>query len=117
MQKKTLSLRERVKLAFKKYGFTVLGVVAAVVTVIGAIFSITTNNVAKIAKKLGNGLKDVGKKIAAMLPGLIDSIASFVFRAAGEVVSFLGKNAWLLILAVAAFLVNKLTENRHNHRR
>ena len=59
---------------------------------------------------LGNGLKEVGKKLANILPGLIGTIISFIFKAAGEVISFLGKNAWLLITAVVIFLVERISK-------
>lgn len=57
----------------------------------------------------------MGKKVASILPGLlIGTIASFIFKTAGEVISFLGKNAWLLIVAVAIFLVESITKINKN---
>ena len=44
------------------------------------------------------------------LPGLIGSIVSFIFKAAGQAISFLAVHAWLLILAVVAFLVERVTK-------
>ena len=32
------------------------------------------------------------------------------FRTAGKVITFLAKNAWLLILAMAAFLIERVTK-------
>ena len=61
---------------------------------------------------IGNGLKDLGKKIGSILPGLLGAVVSFVFRTAGQVISFLGKNAWLLILFVAAFLIEMLLKKQ-----
>ena len=63
-----------------------------------------------VAKGVGNGLQELGKKIGSILPGLLGSIVSFVFKTAGQVISFLGKNAWLLILAVAAYLIEKIVK-------
>jgi len=63
-----------------------------------------------VANGVGNGLQTLGKKIAGILPGLLGAIVSFVFRAAGKVISFLGKNAWLLIIAVAVFLIERVTK-------
>ena len=54
--------------------------------------------------------KRLAKKIARILPGLLGAIVSFVFRAAGQVISFLGKNAWLLIVGVAVFLFERVTK-------
>ena len=102
-----LSLREKVKNIFKKYGFTVTAVVLAVSTVIGVIVNSLTKGLKSVAAGVGNGLKELGKKIAGILPGLIGAIVSFIFKTAGSVISFLGKNAWLLILGVAVFMVER----------
>ena len=102
-----LSLREKVKNIFKKYGFTVAAVFLAVGTVIGVIVNSLTKGLKTVATGVGNGLKELGKKIAGILPGLIGAIVSFIFKTAGSVISFLGKNAWLLILGVAVFMVER----------
>ena len=107
-----LSLREKVKNIFKKYGFTTAAVFLAVGTTIGVIVNSLTKGLKSVATGVGNGLKELGKKIAQILPGLIGSIASFIFKTAGSVISFLGKNAWLLILGVAIFMVERLKKNR-----
>ena len=102
-----LSLREKVKNIFKKYGFTVTAVFLAVGTVIGVIVNSLTKGLKSIATGVGNGLKELGKKIAGILPGLIGAIVSFIFKTAGSVISFLGKNVWLLILGVAVFTIER----------
>ena len=89
-----VSLREKVKNIFKKYGFTVTAVFLAVGTVIGVIVNSLTKGLKTVATGVGNGLKELGKKIA------------------GSLISFLGKNAWLLILGVAVFMVERLKKNR-----
>ena len=86
-----LSLREKVKNIFKKYGFTVTAVFLAVGTVIGVIVNSLTKGLKSVATGVGNGLKELGKKIAGILPGLIGAIVSFIFKTAGSVISFLGK--------------------------
>ena len=113
------TLRERLKGLFKKYGFSIATVVTAVGITIGVLAKIladgasaAANGIKTVGKKVGDGLKDLGKRIGAILPGLVGAIASLVFRAAGEAISFLAKNAWLLILAVAAFMIQKLTEKK-----
>ena len=102
-----VSLREKVKNIFKKYGFTVAAVFLAVGTVIGVIVDSLTKGLKTVATGVGNGLKELAKKIAGILPGLIGAIVSFIFKTAGSVISFLGKNAWLLILGVAVFMVER----------
>ena len=102
-----MSLRDRVKLIFKKYGFTVFVVVSAVGLVIGVIVSNLQKGLTSLGKGVGGALKHIGKKIGEILPGMIGAIASFVFKTAGEAVGFLAKNAWLLILAAVMYLIEK----------
>ena len=107
-----MSLRDRVKLIFKKYGFTVFAVVSAVGLVIGVIVSNLQKGLTSLGKGVGGALKNIGKKIGEILPGMIGAIASFVFKTAGEAVGFLTKNAWLLILAAVMFMIEKFKRNR-----
>ena len=100
-------LRDRVKLIFKKYGFTVFAVVSAVGLVIGVIVSNLKKGLTSLGKGVGGALKTIGKKIGEILPGMIGAIASSVFKTAGEAVGFLAKNAWLLILAAVMFMIEK----------
>ena len=102
-----MSLRDRVKAIFKKYGFTVFAVVSAVGLVIGVIVNNLKKGLTSLGKGVGGALKNIGKKIGEILPGMIGAIASFVFKTAGEAVGFLAKNAWLLILAAVMFIIEK----------
>ena len=88
-----MTLRDRFKTIFKKYGFTVLAVASAVGVIIGVIVANFKNGLTSLGKGVGNGLKTIGKKLGEILPGLVGAITSFVFRTAGEVVGFLAKNA------------------------
>ena len=78
---------------------TLTAVLLAAGTIIGAVVGAITNALKSIAKVLGNGLKEVVKKMAAILPGLPGTIASFVFKAAGQVIVILAEHIWQLILA------------------
>ena len=100
-----MSLREKVKYIFKKYGLTIFGALAAVGTVIGVIVSNLKAGLTNVAKGVGNGLKELGKKLGQILPGMAGAIVSFLFKAAGEAVGFLAKHAWLLIMLVVTFAV------------
>ena len=102
-----MSLRDRVKAIFKKYGFTVFAVVSAVGLVIGVIVNNLKKGLTSLGKGVGGALKNIGKKIGEILPGMIGAIASFIFKTAGEAVDFLAKNAWLLILAAVMFMIEK----------
>ena len=103
-----LTLRERIKAIFKKYGFTAFAVATAIGTVIGVIVSNLKAGLMKVAKGVGNGLKELGKKLGEILPGMIGAIASFIFRTAGEVIGFLAKNAWLLVVGLVLLAVEQL---------
>ena len=107
-----MELRDRVKAIFKKYGFTLLAVASAVGVVIGVIVANLKNGLTSLGKGVGNGLKTIGKKLGEILPGLVGAIASFVFRTAGEVVGFLAKNAWLLIVGVVIYLVEQFKKKK-----
>ena len=107
-----MTLRERIKAIFKKYGFTVIAVVTAVSVVIGTIVHSLSRGLNSVGKGVGNALKGLGKKIGEILPGMVGAIASFIFRTAGQVITFLGKNAWLLIMAVVLFFIEQLKNKR-----
>ena len=66
----------------------------------------------KTGKDLGNGLKEIGKKIASILPGLLGSIVSCLFKTAGLAIGFLAEHTWLLILAVVAFLIESFIKKQ-----
>ena len=105
-------LLERVKDIFKKYGWTLQAVALAVGVVLSALALAGLNGLKAGTKALGQGLKAVGQKLGSLLPGLIGSIVSFIFKAAGQVFSFLAEHAWLLILAVVAFFMERLLKKR-----
>ena len=107
-----MSLRDRVKTIFKKYGFTVFAVVSAVGLVIGVIVNNLKKGLTSLGKGVGGALKNIGKKIGEILLGMIGAIASFIFKTAGEAVGFLAKNAWLLILAAVMFMIEKFKRNK-----
>ena len=111
-RERALPLRERVKEIFKKYGVTVTAIVLAAGVTIGVVIGAITNALRATGKALGKGLKDIGSKLASALPGLIGSIVSFLFKAAGQAIGFLAEHTWLLILAVVAFLVEKYIKKR-----
>ena len=103
-----MPLRERVRHIFKEHGVTVTAILLAAGATIGAVIATITNALKKLGTELGNGLKTLGAKAASALPGLIGAIVSFLFKAAGSAIGFLAEHTWLLILAVVAFLFQKL---------
>ena len=107
-----ISLRDRVKAIFKKYGFTAFAVLSAVGAVIGVIVSNLKSGLTKLGKGVGNGFKAIGKKLGEILPGMVGAIASFIFKTAGEAIGFLAKNAWLLIVAVVLYFIEQVKNNK-----
>ena len=105
-------LLERVKDIFKKYGWTLQAVALAVGIVLSALALAGMNGLKADTKAVGQDLKAIGQKLGSLLPGLIGSIVSFIFKAAGQVFSFLAEHAWLLILAVVAFFMERLLKKR-----
>ena len=110
-----LSLRDRVKAIFKKYGFTAFAVLSAVGAVIGVIVTDLKSGLSRLGKGVGKGFKTLGKKLGEILPGMVGAIASFIFKTAGEAIGFLAKNAWLLIVAVVVYFVEKV-KNKKNRK-
>ena len=107
-----MGLKERIMAVFKKYGFTISAILSAVGIVIGVLTSHLVEALGKVAHGLGNGLKEIGKKLGNILPGMIGAITSYIFKTAGQVIGFLGKHAWLLIMAVVLFAVEQLKNKR-----
>ncbi|KAL9965275.1 hypothetical protein ACROYT_G029050 [Oculina patagonica] len=111
-RERALPLRERIKEIFKKHGVTLTAILLAAGVTIGSVIGAITNALKATGKALGKGLSDIGSKVASALPGLIGSIAKFLFKTAGQVIGFLAEHTWLLILAVVAFLVEKYIKKR-----
>ena len=111
-EEEKLPLRERVKNIFKKYGWTLQAVALDVGIVLSALALAGMNGLKAGTKAVGQGLKVIGQTLGSLLPGLIGSIVSFIFKAAGQVFSFLAEHAWLLILAVVAFFMERLLKKR-----
>ena len=111
-REEALPLRERVTNIFKKYGWTLQAVVLAVGLVLSALALARLNGLKAGTKAVGQGLKTIGQKLGSLLSGLIGSIVSYIFKAAGQVLSFLREHAWLLILAVVAFFMERLLKKR-----
>ena len=103
-----MPLRERVREIFKEHGVTVTAILLAAGVTIGAVIGTIANALKQLGKEFEKGLKAIGAKAADALPGLIGAIVKFLFKAAGDAVSFLAEHTWLLILAVVAFLFQKL---------
>ena len=111
-REKALPFSERIKEIFKKHGVTLTVILLGFGVTIGSVIGLIKNALTKTGKSLGNGLKEIGKKTASLLPGLLGSIVSFLFKAAGQAIGFLAEHTWLLILAVVAFLMESFIKKR-----
>ena len=108
-----LPLCERVNQMLKKYGFTIIAILLAAGVTIGAVVGAITNSLKALGKGLGNGLKEIGRKTASLLPSLLSSVVSFIFKTADQAIRFLADHAWLLVLAVVAFVMERdIKKNR-----
>ena len=107
-----LPLRERVKAIFTKYGFTVTAIALAAGVTIGAIVGAISNSLKALGKGLGNGLKAIGQQTAKLLPSLLRSVVSFLFKTAGQAIGFLAEHSWLLVVAVVAFVMERYIKKR-----
>ena len=107
-REKAKPLREKIKEIFKKYKWPV-ALVLAVGTTIGSIVGPLLSSLKATGKNVGDGMTNLGKQI---LPALLGAIVKYVFSAVGNAVSFHGKQAWLLILAVAALLLEKTIKRK-----
>ena len=107
-----MPLRERVREIFKEHGVTVTAIFLAAGVIVGAVVGVITQALKAFGKAVGNGLKDIGSKVNSILPGLIRSIAKFLFKTAGQTVGFLAEHTWLLILAAVFFIFEKYIKNR-----
>ena len=103
VREKERPLLERIKDIFKKYGWTLQAVFVAV----GVILSVIALTVKKGTKVISQKLNNVKHE-----PGFIGSIVSFIFKAAGQVFTFLSEHTWLIILVVVAFFMEKLLKRR-----
>ena len=96
-RERALPLRERIKEIFKKHGVTLTAILLAAGVTIGSVIGAITKTLKATGKSLGNGLKEIGKKTGSLLSGLLGSIVSFLFKAAGQAIRFLAEHTWLLI--------------------
>ncbi|XP_031570458.1 switch-associated protein 70-like, partial [Actinia tenebrosa] len=101
-----LTTKEKIKKLLVKYGIP-LAFAVAISSVVGVILSALKATGAGV-KKLGAGLTELGKKMAAGLPGLLGSVIGLALRAGGELLKFVGNNIWILVVAIGVVLLKKM---------
>ena len=121
--KEDTTLRERLKTLFKEQGITIVSILTAIGMIIGVIVEAvipTTGGgttppkppskegvkdwVKKQLYNLARLLANLAGKAAAALPGVIESIVSWLLSATGKVVNWFGNNLWALVMLVAGLL-------------
>ncbi len=118
---KTKSLSERIKELLRRDGVTIGAIITAIgmtiSTIILSAFSSSNpsipastpdpkppNGVQRVLIKISNWLHELAKKALAVLPGIIGSLISFIFKTAGEALLFLSEHLIILFLAIIAFI-------------
>lgn len=127
----TRPIGERLRELFEKEGITIVSLAAAVIMTVTAIGLGISNAVRTVVtpssagkpsgpsfrervrdalRKLAGYLKELAKKGAAALPGLIGTVVSFVLRKAGEVVGFLAEHLVILVIAMVALVLEAIVK-------
>ena len=123
-----LSIKDKLTILFKRNGVTILSLATAIGLIITTIAvatgvkspPVSSNGgsagsdgpVKAVVKKASELLKWLGNKAAAILPGIIGSVVSFVLKTAGQVVGFIAEHVWLLATAIAIYIFDKLIVKR-----
>ena len=95
--------KEKIKQFLLKYGLPAAVAVAFAGAIAGLYEALKGGT-----KEIGHGLAELGKKMAASIPGLLGTVLSFVLRTGGELLKFVGNNIWILVVAIGAVLLKKL---------
>ena len=122
--KEDTTLGEKLRTLFREQDITIVSVLTAIGMIIGVIVEavIPTSGgavtlpkppssrggdeewVRKQLHNLGRLLANLAGKAAAVLPGVIGSIVSWLLSATGKLVNWFGNNLWALVVAVAGLL-------------
>ena len=79
-----------------------------------AIVGAITNSLKALGKRAGERAESHrATDCKTLIPGLLGSIVSFIFKTAGQAIGFLTERAWLLVVAVVAFVMERyIKKNR-----
>ena len=128
LDKETGTLGERIRTLFKEQGITIISILTALRMTLGVLIeallggpstistptpqSTTTSNkkggarewIKNKLKALSQILGKLAGKALASLPGIIDSILSWILNGAKEVVGWLSQNLWALITGIGVLI-------------
>ena len=105
-----LTTKEKIKRALIKYGIPT-AIAVAVAASVAAIMN-SLKSAGSGIKKLGHRLTELGKKMAAAIPGLLGSVLSFILKTGGELLKLVGNNVWILVVAVGMVFLKELQRKR-----
>ena len=131
-----IPLKDRLKLLFKLEGLTISAIIAAVVMLFSTVGLAISNSlsgggggsptpaptpspgpepsipdkVKEGLKKLAEWLKELAKKSAAALPGVIGSIVAFILKSVGAAVGFMAEHVIIFLVVIVSSIVYGLIE-------
>ena len=121
---KDKTLGEKIRILFREHGITITTLLTAIGMTIGFLVELLTPASVSITpspspspdkswiKKKLEALKNLFGKLAAKagaaLPGIIGSIVSWILNRVKDVVGFIAKETWILIIGIGLFLINSI---------
>ena len=121
---KDKTLGEKIKILFREQGITITTLLTAIGMTIGFLVELLTpasvsitpspspspdkSWIKKKLEALKNLLGKLAAKAGAALPGIIGSIVSWILNRVKDVVGFIAKETWILIVGIGLFLINSI---------
>ena len=125
---KDKTLGEKIRILFREQGITITTLLTAIGMTIGFLVELLTSAsvsitpspspsptptpdkswIKKKLEALKNLLRKLAAKAGAALPGIIGSIVSWILNRVKDVVGFIAKETWILIVGIGLFLINSI---------
>ena len=121
---KDKTLGEKIRILFREQGITITTLLTAIGMTIGFLVELLTpasvsitpspspspdkSWIKKKLEALKNLLGKLAAKAGAALPGIIGSIVSWILNRVKDVVGFIAKETWILIVGIGLFLINSI---------
>ena len=121
------SLGEKIRILFREQGITLATILTAIGMTIGFLVELispvptptptpkpsptptptpTPNWIKNKLEALKNLVAKLAEKAGAALPGIIGSVVSWILNRVKDVVGFIAKETWILIVGIGLFLIN-----------
>ena len=121
---KDKTVGEKIRILFREQGITITTLLTAIGMTIGFLVELLTpasvsitpspspspdkSWIKKKLEALKNLLGKLAAKAGAALPGIIGSIVSWILNRVKDVVGFIAKETWILIVGIGLFLINSI---------